>query len=38
MVEGMFVNNAIQAEPVDIGTEKDDPQDAFFVVLSGEYK
>ena len=36
MVEGMFVNNAIQAKPVDVGTTKNDPKDAFFVVLSGE--
>jgi hypothetical protein len=36
MVEGMFVKNAIQAEPVDVGTEKDDPKDAFFVVLNRE--
>lgn len=36
MVEGMFVNNAIQAEPADVGTEKESPKDAFFVVLNGE--
>lgn len=38
MVEGMFVNDAIQPEPVDVGTEKNDPKDAFFVVLSGQYR
>lgn len=36
MVKGMFVKHAIQAEPVDVGTEKDDPKDAFFVVLNSE--
>jgi hypothetical protein len=36
MIEGMFVNNAIQAEPADVGSDKNDPKDAFFVVLNSE--
>jgi hypothetical protein len=38
MVQGMFVSNAIQAEPVDGGSGKNDPRDAFFVVLKGNHK
>ncbi len=33
MVEGMFVRNAVQAEPADTGGGKKDPKDAFYVVV-----
>jgi hypothetical protein len=35
MVEGMFIKNAVQQKPLDTGTERNDPKDAFFVVLTG---
>ena len=37
-VEGMFVKNAMQAEPVDAGTKKRDSKGAFFVLLNGEHE